>query len=194
MRGSLEPDRLRSRFIAGVAALLLLFSIVAQGQQSNQPGQPSQSLLIRIIAQDEANKPVYGVEVQIKRGAEVISAIVTDEKGEAAATNLAPGKYEVVVSKEGFETRAQQDVTLIAAAVEVKFTLVPKIALSDKVDISASASAAVALEQTASVATELQAAQVKNLPSKPTTFSDALPLVPGVIRSPQGEIKISGSG
>jgi hypothetical protein len=191
MRGSLETDRLRSRFIPGVAALLLLFSIVAPAQQANQPGQ---SLLIRIIAQDEANKPVSGVEVQIKRGAEVVSAIVTDEKGEAAATNLAPGKYEVVVSKEGFETRAQQDVTLTAAAVEVKFTLVPKIALSDKVDISANASAAVALEQTASVATELQAAQVKNLPSKPTTVSDALPLVPGVIRSPQGEIKISGSG
>src|SRR5262249_59035501 len=48
-------------------------------------------------------------------------------------------------------------------------------------------------EQTASTATELQAAEVKYLPSNPTTVSDALPLVPGVIRSPQGEIKISGS-
>jgi hypothetical protein len=195
MRGSSEPNRLRLRFIPGVAALLLLFSIVAQAQQSDKPGQPSQSRLIRIIAQDEVNNPVSGVAVQIKRGAEVVGAIVTDEKGEAAATNLAPDKYEIVVTKEGFETLAQQDVTLTADAdVEVKFTLVPKIALSDKVDISASASAAVTPEQTASVATELQAALVKSLPSKPTTVSDVLPLIPGVIRSPQGEIKISGSG
>src|SRR5499426_2153761 len=191
MRGSFEPGRLRSRFFPGVAALLLLFSIVAQAQQANQPGQSS---LIRIIAQDEANNPVPGVTVQIKRDKEVVSATVTDEKGEAIAANLTPGKYDIVVSKEGFETRAQQGVALAAAPVEVKFTLVPKIALSDKVDISASASAAVTLEQTASVATELQAAQIKNLPSKPTSVSDALPLVPGVIRSPQGEIKISGSG
>jgi Carboxypeptidase regulatory-like domain/TonB-dependent Receptor Plug Domain len=193
MRGSLKPDRLRSKLIPGIAALLLFFSTVAPAQQANGPGQPGQSSQIRIIAQDETNNPVSGVAVQIKRNNEVVSAIVTDEKGEAIA-NLIPGKYEVVVSKEGFETRAQQDVTLsAAAAVEVKFTLVPKIALSDQVNISASASAAMP-EQTASVATELQPSQIRNLPSKPTSVTDALPLVPGVIRSPQGEIKISGSG
>src|SRR5262245_29507883 len=188
MLGRLEPDRFRSRFILWVVAPLLLFSISAPAGQSVQSG------LIRIITQDEANNPVSGVTIQIKRNNEIVSVIGTDEKGESVATNLAPGKYEIVVSKEGFETRTQQDVTLADAAIEVKITLVPKIALSDKVDISASASAAVMPEQTASVATELQADQVKYLPSKPATVSDALPLVPGVIRSPQGEIKISGSG
>ena len=190
MRGSSEPDRLRSGLIPGIAALLLFFSTVAPAQQADKPGQSSQ---IRIIAQDEANNPVSGVTVQIKRDDQIVSAIVTDEKGEAV-TNLVPGKYEVVVSKEGFETLAQQDVTLSAAApVEVRFMLVPKIALSDEVNISASASASTP-EQAASVATELQPSQIRNLPSKPTSVSDALPLVPGVIRSPQGEIKISGSG
>ncbi|HKC87203.1 MAG TPA: carboxypeptidase regulatory-like domain-containing protein [Blastocatellia bacterium] len=188
MLGRLEPDRFRSRFILWVVAPLLLFSISAPAGQSVQSG------LIRIITQDEANNPVSGVTIQIKRNNEIVSVIGTDEKGESVATNLAPGKYEIVVSKEGFETRTQQDVTLADAAIEVKITLVPKIALSDRVDISASASAAVMPEQTASVATELQADQVKYLPSKPATVSDTLPLVPGVIRSPQGEIKISGSG
>jgi hypothetical protein len=197
MRGSLEPDRLKSRLIPGVVALLLLFPLIAPAQQANQSSQLIQSGKlgqIRIIAQDEADNPVSGATVQIKRNNEIVSAIATDEKGEAAA-NLAPGKYEIVISKEGFETRAQKDVALAAAApVEVKFTLVPKIALSDAVNVSASASAAATPEQTASVATELQADQIKALPLKPTSVSDALPLVPGVIRSPQGEIKISGSG
>src|SRR5262245_48463414 len=176
MLGSLEPDRLRSRFMPGVAALLLLFSITTPAQQANQSGQ---SGLIRIITQDEGSNPVSGVAVQIKRNNEIVSAIATNEKGEATATNLARGKYEVVVSKEGFETRAQSDVTLSDTATEVRFALTPKIALSDKVDINASASSAVMPEQTASVATELLADQVKNLPSKPTSVSDALPLVPG---------------
>src|SRR5262249_27186314 len=186
MLGSLEPVRLGSRFILRVVVLLFLFSIAAPAGQSGQSG------LVRILTQDEANNPVPGVTVQVKRNNEIVSAIATNEKGEAVATNLGPGKYEIVVSKEGFETRTQQDVTLADAAIEVKITLVPKIALSDKVDISASA--AETPEQTASVATELEPAQVKNLPSKPATVSDTLPLVPGVIRSPQGEIKISGSG
>lgn len=188
MLGSLEPDQFKSMSILRVVPLLILFSIAAPAGQSGQSG------LIRILTQDEANNPVSGVTTQVKRNNEIVSAIATNEKGEAVATNLAPGQYEIVVSKEGFETRRQQGVTLADAAIEVKITLVPKIALTDKVEISASASAAVTPEQTASVATELQAAQVKNLPSKPTTVSDTLPLVPGVIRSPQGEIKISGSG
>ncbi len=172
------------RFNLGAAVTLLLFSFTAFAQQARA---------IRVITQDEANNPVSGVTVLIKHGAE-IKTIVTNEKGEAVAENFPSGKYEITISKEGFETLTQHDVTLTGeTAVEVKFTLVPKIALSDKVDVSASASTAATPEQTASVATELQASQIKNLPSKPTTVSDALPLVPGVIRSPQGEIKISGS-
>src|SRR5262245_18369281 len=104
MLGSLEPVRLRSRLILGVAAILLLFSITTPAQQANQSGQ---SGLIRIITQDEANNPVSGVAVQIKRNNEIVSAIATNEKGEATATTLAPGKYEIVVSKEGYESRAQ---------------------------------------------------------------------------------------
>src|SRR5262249_835759 len=71
------------------------------------------------------------------------------------------------------------------------FTLVAKIQVSDKVDISASSNTALP-EQTSSTGTELTA-QVKSLPNKPSSVSDVLPLVPGVIRTFQGEIKISGS-
>src|SRR5262245_33745122 len=116
MRGSLEPDRLKLRLIAGVAALLL-FPLIAPAQQANQSSQliqSGQSGQVRIIAQDEAGNPVSGASVQIKRNNEIASAIVTNEKGEAA-TNLVPGKYEIVISKEGFETRTQNDVALTTA-------------------------------------------------------------------------------
>jgi hypothetical protein len=165
-----------------------LTSLTAAAQQAGQSGQ------IRVIAQNELGAPVAGVKVEIKRQNAVAAAAATNEKGEAVAAKIPFGKYEITVSKEGFETLRQGDVTLTEeVAVEIRFTLVPKIAISDKVEISASASAAALPEQTASTATELQAGQVKYLPAKPSTVSDALPLVPGVIRSPQGEIKISGS-
>src|SRR5262249_13187102 len=40
--------------------------------------------------------------------------------------------------------------------------------------------------------TELQREQVKVLPSRPATVADVLPLVPGVVRSPDGQLRISG--
>jgi hypothetical protein len=182
----------------GVIVLPLLFSNVARAQQSNligQSGQGSKAGLIRVVAQDESNNLIAGVTVLVKQNNEILSTVTTDEKGEGNAANLPPGTYEIIVSKDGFETRSQQGVALTAGAtLEIKFTLVPKIALSDKIDVTASSSAAGTPEKTASTPTELKADVIKNLPSKPTTVSDALPLVPGVIRSPQGEIKISGSG
>jgi outer membrane receptor protein involved in Fe transport len=50
------------------------------------------------------------------------------------------------------------------------------------------------IEKESSPATDLQRKQVKEAPNRPATVADTLPLVPGVVRSAEGEIKISGSG
>src|SRR4030095_4606496 len=41
---------------------------------------------------------------------------------------------------------------------------------------------------------EWQRSKHKDIQNKPATVADTLPLIPGVVRSAQGEIKISGSG
>ena len=45
-----------------------------------------------------------------------------------------------------------------------------------------------------SPATTVKPADVKELPSRPATVSDALPLLPGIVRSPGGGLQINGSG
>ena len=35
---------------------------------------------------------------------------------------------------------------------------------------------------------------VKELPSRPATVNDALPLIPGIVRQPDGKLQLSGSG
>jgi len=45
-----------------------------------------------------------------------------------------------------------------------------------------------------SAATSVKPADVKDLPSRPTTVNDALPLLPGIVRSPTGGLRINGSG
>ena len=44
-----------------------------------------------------------------------------------------------------------------------------------------------------SATVELPTDQVKELPSRPATVADALPMVPGVVRKPDGGLEISGS-
>ncbi len=173
-------------FQVGAMAAVLLFSLSAFAQQ------PART--VRVIVQEENGAAIPAAVVTLKRGNELIATINTDEKGEAVASNFSAGKYEITVAKDGFQPRTQGNVNLSDdASVEIKFTLVTKIEVTDKVEISAGASAVALPEQTSSTGTELQAAQVRYLPNKPTTVTDTLPLVPGVIRTFQGEIKISGS-
>jgi hypothetical protein len=175
-----------TRSLTALALVLALpFSVIAR---QVRPGAS-----LRVTAHDEAEQPVAAVIVELKAGGKIVIKATTDEKGVAEFANLAPGTYEVVVSKEGLETLNQADVAVTAGSpVEVKFTVVPKVNLSDTVNVQAGSEARV--EKAASVPDELRRETVKNLPGNPATVKDTLPLVPGVVRSPEGEIKISGQG
>src|ERR1035441_4708554 len=48
--------------------------------------------------------------------------------------------------------------------------------------------------QESSPATTVKPAEVKDLPSRPATVNDALPLLPGIVRSPNGGLRINSSG
>jgi outer membrane receptor for ferrienterochelin and colicin len=75
---------------------------------------------------------------------------------------------------------------------EIEFTLIPKLETTDRIEVQASAS--VEVEQTSSTATNLNPQEAKSLPYRPATVTDTLPLVPGVVRGSDGEIKIEGGG
>ena len=166
-------------------ALTLLFSISTFAQ--------TRAGSIRVTAFDESEKPVAAVLVELKLKGSVVATTPTNEKGEAEFSNLAAGTYEVVVSKESFEPLTQSDVVLTAGSpIEVRFTMIPKVQLKDTVTIQAGEGKPI--EKGASPADELHRATIKNVPDRPATVKDTLPLVPGVVRSTEGEIKISGTG
>ena len=177
---------LRKTIIPIIAIALSLLPSAGFAQQTHAG-------VIRVTTSDEADKPVAGVLVEVKLKGAVAATAVTNEKGEAAFLNLAQGTYEAVVSKESFEPLTQSDVALTTGApIEIKFTMIPKVKLTDVVTVQAGSNETV--EKVASPATELQRATIKNIPSKPATVKDTLPLVPGVVRTTEGEIKIAGGG
>ena len=104
--------------------------------------------------------------------------------------NVPCGSWTVRANKEGFEERSATVQIASAANAEVTLTLDPKL-LRSSVEVKA---AAPAIEQSASENTELHPSEVKTLPANPATVTETLPLVPGVVRSPQGELIIDGTG
>lgn len=176
-------------FVWALAALLTLTPFASFAQQAKSTRQ------IRVTVTDESGAALADVAVQIKRKGELVGTVATDAKGFAVANNFPPGSYEISASKDGFEAKSYKDVLLTdEMSPEVKFELKVS-ALADKVDISASTAPTALPEQAASVpAAQLTAGQVTYMPNKMTQVADALPLIPGVFRTFQGEIKISGSG
>src|ERR1700687_1459495 len=148
---------------------------------------------IQITVQDEARKPVSNVEAHLKRNGADVRVAVTDDKGVFVFRGIAAGEYELTVSKDGFEPLAQSlSCDSTTTTTEIEFIMIPKLERTDRVEVQASAG--VAVEQTSSTPTNLNPQDVKSLPNRPATVTDTLPLVSGVVRGSDGEIKIEGAG
>ena len=171
-----------------LSCCLALLSAVAVAQES------ASTFALSILTQDEASKPVPGCGVTLRRsGDATLQTQQTDERGAVKFVVLNPGKYTVSVVKDGFEPLTSRQFEATAGGrLQVSLTLTRK--LQDHQEITVHADAGNPVEAGASPPTELQREQTKGLPSKPATVSDVLPLVPGVLRAPDGQIEISGAG
>ncbi len=180
--------RTMSRSLTLAVLLLIIFP-------ATWAGQAVQQKQIRIIAEDEQGRPVPGAVVEVRLAERVVSTVTTDGQGRALITGLVAGSYQVTVTREGFEPRIQDGVSLLTeTSVEIRFTMVGKVELKEEISITATAAANAPPEQTSSTSTDLGRVTLRQLANQATTVTDALPLLPGVVRSPQGEIKISGTG
>jgi len=152
---------------------------------------PPPGAKLEVLIHDSSNQPAAGVRVQLKSGPEVVSSAETDAQGQAAFTNLKPGHYELTVSLKGFEA-LQQELNLGQSdSMSVDWTLIPSLARKESIDVQETAAP---VEQGASAPSSLPTQLTRDLPTRPATVADALPLVPGVARSPGGGLQISGAG
>jgi hypothetical protein len=141
---------------------------------------------LQVAVTDSGNLPIPGVRIEVKAAGLQVGAAVTDESGRASIPDLAPAPYEITASKDGFEPGRA---SIADPAQPVHLTLDPA-AQHDSVKVM---SAAAPVDQGSSASVALTPQQVKELPSRPATVSDALPMVPGVLRKPDGGLEISGS-
>lgn len=167
-------SRVKGRYRYVIAYALLALSLAA----AQSP--------ISVYVCDAGGRPVAGARVAILKEGREAGTAVTGETGEAAFSQLPAAAYTISISKEGFENieRPVSDWTQ-----PVRATLQPA-ARRESVKVVAETAP---VDSGSSAPTELPAKQVKELPSRPATVADALPMIPGVVRRPDGGLDISGS-
>lgn len=114
----------------------------------------------------------------------------TSEAGQATFTGLLPGTYEVSVSKPDFQSLKQAVTLPVGQSLIFEITLIPALSHREEVNVQGTADKL----ETAAAGQQIQTTSARELPTRPATVSDVLPLTPGITRSPQGGLNISGGG
>jgi hypothetical protein len=147
---------------------------------------------VDISVLDSANHPVAGVKVAVKLGGQPVASAETGPDGHAQFADLPSAKYEISATKDGFEPLQKGDLEITGtSAIAIELTLVPSLARREQVEVHGTAEP---VAQGSSGSTELQPQQVKEIPSRPATVADVLPMIPGVVRAPDGALNISAAG
>jgi Carboxypeptidase regulatory-like domain len=162
------------------AFILLLFALT--------PAFGNSTLTVSVS--DPDSHPAPGVSLQVVEGDHVTAAASTSETG-AATFELGPGRYVVTASKEGFEPASTEVEVQESKPANVELTLAPALTRHDKIEVHDTVTP---VDQQASTPASVTPQIANNLPSRPATVADVLPLVPGVARSQTGGLQISGSG
>jgi outer membrane receptor protein involved in Fe transport len=171
------------RHISRMAALGWLF-----GFASMQAQTPSAGVVGRVLDPHGSNVSAAAVVLRSVQTSE-IRKTSSDEKGEFTIPNLAPGPYEIMLSKEGFHAVRQTDLVLeVEQIARLEFRL-ELGAVSQSVLVTASAP--LINTEDGSKGDVLATRQITEMPLNGRDFSDLAFLVPGVAANADGAM---GSG
>ncbi|MDE3168267.1 MAG: carboxypeptidase regulatory-like domain-containing protein, partial [Acidobacteriota bacterium] len=146
-----------------------------------------------VLTVDSNHQPVAGVRVQLFAGSAAAYSAVSAADGHARIGGVKPAQYSLLATKDAFEPQRRDALDLTATApLAIDLTLVPTLARHESVEVSGKVSPLDQESSTPSVGIPPQT--VKELPGRPATVADALPLVPGVLRTPGGGLVISAAG
>ena len=131
--------------------------------------------------------PSYVADAKIQAIGPVSVETETDNTGSFAFEGLAPGTYTLTASVSGLE--AQQMVTLqVGQELKVSLQLAPAVVVTS-VSVTASESAGDSPAATQTITEKT----VRDAPNYNERMESLLPLVPGVVRGPDGRINMKGA-
>jgi hypothetical protein len=143
---------------------------------------------------DEAGKPLVGAVCTLTGGPlpDTGLSVATREKGEFSFTGLLPSTYRLTCAAADHEPVMKQDLQIGETPPPfVQMVLPPEIVVRQKVEVREKAP--VISPENVSAPAKVTSSQLMTLPLTEQRFKAALPLVPGVVRTPDGKISIKGA-
>ncbi len=138
--------------------------------------------------------PVYlpGVQIALRceKVADNVRTTVTDETGRFSLPGLAPDKCSVTATGEGFRSETKPVVVIEKSPVELSFQL-SLTTVEEKVTVSGTVPGIETTET--SPKEEIQSSTLAHAPLANEQFTDTIPLLPGVVRGPDGLLNIKGA-
>ncbi len=116
----------------------------------------------------------------------VVAATTTDDQGRFRFEALAPARYEVRAAVPGFPSTTSPPFAVSTTAVDMDVEV--PLTLTDSAVVTAQAAAPVS----AAASDTVSGRMIDILPVKGDDFASLLPLVPGVLRGPDGRVGMKG--
>ncbi|MDP9171277.1 MAG: carboxypeptidase-like regulatory domain-containing protein, partial [Acidobacteriota bacterium] len=154
--------------------------------------QQSERASLTVQVKSDKDELVAGADVAVHSASGTARSQKSDVKGETLFEDLAPGEYSIEISAVGYGGIATQVVLQAGAGNRVDAALSAVTSRTDAITVTDTIP--LALEQGASVPMTLRREDVKNLPDRPGSVADALPMAPDIIRLPNGQLRLSGGG
>ena len=153
-------------------------------------GQPRGTATITVHTVNKDGQPLPGVIVEGTSPAGIPCRTITDHQGLGALRGCDANSTTIHISAhlQGYMAAATEVSTKGEADVEIALT--PAVNVEQSVTVESSSQSPLA--ESSSSETKLPVASAKYSPLRPNTVVEALPLVPGVIRTPAGRVQISG--
>ena len=179
----------------GFLALLtwFLFPFGASAQQPAHPGGLPGGTLRGVVTAVSGEGHVFsaeGVEIKLAGAGAPTSRATTSDDGAYKVENVPPGDYTLTTSAPGFKP-ASLKVTIQAGHATIVNLRLEIAGIRQEVEVHATAPVVTA-ESTAPPA-KLTAKQVMTAPVAEQKTQEELPLVPSVVRTPEGRTYIKGA-
>ncbi|CAN5673434.1 hypothetical protein BH18ACI4_BH18ACI4_13500 [soil metagenome] len=183
----------RAATICAVTWIVIMSAAGSESPSRAMPGVQNGGIKGQVVADiTDKRRPLPGVVVNLMgaRQAEKKMQTVSDEEGRYNFTGLTAGDYAVSVELQGFKKYEQKTIVQIEATVELNILLQP-IELSETVTVTEDKTDAGKTETT--TAGVITGTTLRDAPLIDQKFQDALPLLPGVVRGPDGNLNIKGT-
>jgi hypothetical protein len=180
------------RALLGFALGVALNGARAQAQELPQSLSGTIRGAVTVLSQEGKPNPLENIRVELAKSAQDSEplATVTDAAGYYEFTRLPEGKYTVRVNQQGFKPFAEA----ISLSANQTTTVDISLALDTIVEkVEVKEQAASLPTESSSPASTVNNTQLETLPLAQQKFRDALPIVPGVIRTLDGKLSVRGA-